>query len=232
MISKFNNIDKNTSFDDELIKLNHIMKKLLVFAVLASFGLVATAQEENIRFGAKAGVNFASLGGDIEDVDGKTGFHVGAVVEIPLSDKFAFAPELLFSTQGAKSEDSFDFGGFTFTEEETTKLNYLNIPLMAKYYVAQGLSLQAGPQIGLLLSADSELEVSGGGESESEEVDIKDELKGVDFGLNFGAGYQLDMGLFFDARYNLGLSNINDEGEGEDFKIKNNVIQISVGYKF
>ncbi|WP_271767742.1 porin family protein [Aquimarina algiphila] len=197
------------------------MKKLMLFAVLASLSLVATAQEESIRFGAKAGVNFANISGDGTDgVDGRTGFHIGALVEIPISEKFAFQPELLYSSQGAK----LDIGNL----ETTTKINYINIPLMAKYYVAQGFSLQAGPQIGFLTSAKAKVE----GPGVDEDNDIDDAIKGIDFGLNFGLGYQLDMGLFFDGRYNLGLSNINDTESSDDVKQKNSVIQLSVGYKF
>ncbi len=218
------------------------MKKLLLFVVLASLGLVSNAQEEGIRFGAKAGVNFANISGDeTDDVDGKTGFHVGAVVEIPLSDKFAFQPELVYSTQGAKSEFTEDLGGGildlgTTTFEYSTKLNYLNIPLMAKFYPVQGFSIQAGPQIGFLLSGKEKVESSGTALGVSTSASAEEDLEntnGIDFGLNFGLGYQLDMGLFFDGRYNLGLSNIWDiENEEGDFKQQNNVIQLSVGFKF
>ena len=150
------------------------MKKLLVFAVLASFSLVATAQEENIRFGAKAGVNFASINGDeTNGVDGRTGFHIGAVAEIPISDKFAFAPELLYSTQGAKVDFREEFFGSVFSQESTTKLDYLNLPLMAKFYVAEGLSIQAGPQIGFLLSAKSDGETNSNGDVTEFDEDVK-----------------------------------------------------------
>lgn len=204
------------------------MKKTLLIIALALGTVVSTqAQEDEIRFGAKAGLNLATITGDgTDELSTRTSFHVGALVEIPISDKFAFQPELLFSNQGAK----FEFNGATFTDESTIKLSYLNLPLMAKFYVAEGFSIQAGPQIGLLLSAKDEGEDSIDGEYED---DIKDELKGIDFGLNFGLGYQLDMGLFFDARYNLGLTDIADErANDDDWSNQNGVFQISVGYKF
>ena len=200
------------------------MKKLCVIAVIAIFSF-ASVNAQNIRFGAKAGVNLASINGDeTDDFDMRTSFHVGAVVEIPLSDKFSVQPELLYSSQGAESKFSED----DFTFEEKLKLDYLNIPIMMKYYVIEGLSLEAGPQIGILLAAKAEFEVEG----ESEEEDIKEFMKDFDFGLNFGAGYQLENGLNFSARYNLGLSNINDQEESDDFKIHNGVIQVSVGFFF
>ena len=206
------------------------MKKLLITLLAFTSFSYMNAQEDGIRFGAKAGLNIANLTGDgADEVDSKTGFHIGGVVEIPISEAFAIQPELLFSSQGAKSEFSDEFRN----AESTQTLNYINIPIMAKYYVTKGLSLQAGPQIGILVSSNFESEGSFDNGSEIESFEIEDDstdgISTIDFGLNFGAGYQLDAGLFFDARYNLGLSNINDEGDAE---IQNGVFQISVGYKF
>ncbi len=196
------------------------MKKILAFIAIAFIGFSMNAQEESIRFGAKAGVNFNNVKGDNEGTDNRTGFHIGGLVEIPISEKFAFQPELLYSSQGTQVDED-DF-------ESKTKLDYLNIPLMAKFYAAKGFSIQAGPQIGFLLSANSE----GTDLGQPFDDDIKDQLSSVDFGLNFGAGYQLDMGLFFEGRYNLGLSNIFDEDVIGDDSVQNSVFQVSVGYKF
>lgn len=196
------------------------MKKTLLIIALA-LGIVVTtpAQEDGIRFGAKAGINLASVSGDdTDDLDGRTSLHIGALVEIPINDKFAFQPELLYSAQGSTA----DVAG----TDVTTAIDYINIPLMGKYYVAEGFSIQAGPQIGFLASANAKAD--GG-----DDVDIKDQVKGIDFGVNFGLGYQLDMGLFFDGRYNLGLTDIADErADGDDGSNQNAVIQFSVGYKF
>lgn len=175
-----------------------------------------------VRFGAKAGVNFSDITGDMTDsFVGLTSFHIGAVAEIPICESFAIQPELIYSRQGSDWEDSFE--GMTF--EGTITADFLNIPVMAKYFVVEGLSIEAGPQIGILLKAEEEFD--------GEELDIKDSVKGIDFGLNFGLGYQLDNGLNFAARYNLGLTDLNDDPEflgNSDYK--NSVIQISVGYFF
>ena len=53
----------------------------------------------------------------------------------------------------------------------------------------------------------------------------------IDFGVDFGIGYKLEGGLNFGARYNLGLTDINDEYE-EGGTYKNGVFQISLGYFF
>ena len=190
------------------------MKKLMLLAAVAVFGLSSVDAQE-VKFGAKAGVNFASIGGD--ETDGqksRTAFHVGGVAEIGISDKFFVQPELLYSSVGTK----FDEGDGEF------KLDYISIPVMAKYMVADGFALEAGPQFSLLMSAKAE----GGGES----VDVKDFVKGLDLGVGVGASYRMETGLNFGLRYALGLSNINDGEGSDDFKNQNNVFQFSVGYFF
>src|SRR5690606_41337089 len=97
-------------------------------------------------------------------------------------------------------------------------------PVMAKVYVTEGFNVHAGPYAGFLLGAKAK--------AGDEDEDIKEEYKGLDFGIGFGAGYELESGLNFGARYNLGLANIGETEEGDDSKITNQVIQISVGFNF
>ncbi|WP_291858753.1 porin family protein [Marinilabilia sp.] len=196
------------------------MKKVLFFVAVMLLS-VSTASIAQAKFGLKAGVNIANAtGDDVEDADSRLAPFFGAFVNLGLGEKLAFQPELLYSMKGIKNTSS--IMGVDF--DQTTKLNYLDIPLMLKYNIAGGLNLQAGPQVSLLLSAENEYE--GGGESETE--DIKEYLKGSDFGFNVGAGY--DFGpLGVDVRYNIGLSNISDEEDGD---IKNSVIQVGLSYSF
>jgi len=184
------------------------MKKTILIATLIIASLTnANAQEFNL--GAKAGINFSTITGDnTSDVNSITEFQsFGLVGEIMFSEKFSFQPELMYSKQG------FDIDG------DLVSLNYLNLLYMGKYYVAKGLSLEAGPQIGYLLSA------------EQEDTDVEDNFNRFDFGVNFGVGYKLDNGLNFGARYNLGLANINDM-DGIDDKNRNGVFQVYVGFFF
>lgn len=183
------------------------MKKILLLTVFTVLGFT-TVNAQEIEFGVKGGLNFANISGDnTKDIGTVTAFNFGVVSEIHISEKFSFQPELLFSGQGYSPGD------------DTVALNYLNIPLMGKYYLTKGLSLEAGPQLGFLLSA------------KNEKINVKDSFKTFDFGVNVGLGYKLDNGLNFGARYNLGLTNINDL-DNSSFKNKNGVIQVSVGYFF
>ena len=183
------------------------MKKILLLAVITVLGF-ANVNAQEIKFGAKGGLNFATISGDnTKDVDLVTSFNFGVLSEIPISDKFSFQPELMYSGQGYSFNDN------------TIALSYLNVPLMGKYYVTKGLSVEAGPQIGFLLAA------------KNEKTDVKDSFNTVDFGVNSGLGYKLDNGLNFGLRYNLGLTDINNV-EGYSGKNKNGVFQLSVGYFF
>lgn len=215
------------------------MKKILLSAItVIAFGTVAQAQE--ISLGAKAGVNFSNFGGDeVGDSSARTGFHVGLVSEFKLTETFAIAPELLFSQQGSQTEDKYDFGGAEIVEENKQTLNYVNIPIAAKYYITEGLSIHAGPQVGFLVSANSKYDVraTAGGVTteESGELDNKDLYESIDFSVFGGIGYELPMGVFFQARYTTGLSSVNKDSEGTDsmdIKTTNNVFSLSVGYKF
>ena len=188
------------------------MKKVLLVTLLSVFGLT-NVNAQGIQFGLKAGLNFATINGNnIGNSDGVTSFNFGAMVEIPISEKFSFQPELLFSGQGYSTGSGSD---------DLVALNYLNIPLMGKYYLTKRFSVEAGPQIGFLLSANEQ----------SLDINVKDSFKTIDFGVNLGLGYKLDNGINFGARYNLGISDINNVDNATN-KIKNGVFQVSVGYFF
>ncbi len=188
------------------------MKKIiLTAAAIFAFGL-ANAQE--VKFGIKAGLNLSNVTGDVDGASTKVGFQAGGLVEIKVSDKFAVQPELLYSLQGAKVDEE--------GTEVDFNLSYLNIPVMAKYLVSDKFSLEAGPQVGFLMSAKAK--------AEGASVDVKDAFESIDFGLNIGAGYDATENINIGVRYGFGLSNIAKDSEGE--KIKNSNIAIAVAYKF
>jgi len=196
------------------------MKKItLLLVTVFTFGFVNAQDKEDMSFGVKAGLNISSLSNIDEDgvnKDPLIGFHVGFFGEFMISDKFAIQPELLYSSQGVK----FDSEG----EKAEIKLDYINIPIMAKYYVADAFSLELGPQIGFLVSSDLE----SGGVS----VDLKDETKSIDVSLGFGASYNFAENFMFGARYNLGLTRVQEDLSPGESESKNSVFQISLGYKF
>jgi hypothetical protein len=186
------------------------MKKFSILITALIISALAYAQPS---IGLKGGLNLANVSGDIEDNSMRTAFHVGAYATIKFGDKFGFQPEILYNSVGTKFKDP-DFG------DADLVMNYISVPLMLNYYINDMIALQAGPQISLLSSAD--LKFDGGS------IDYKDFVKGNDMGLNFGA--MLNFGkLNATARYCLGLTDIDDTGSSD--KVKNGVIQISLGFR-
>lgn len=192
------------------------MKKslIVIFAISITAFTYAqkTKQDEGIKLGIKGGLNVTNLMGDVKDVAIRTSIHAGLVAEIIVSDKFSVQPELLYSGQGATVTS--DGGG-------RIKLDYITLPVLAKFPIAKSLSLEAGPQVGFLISGkyktnDSNEKIEG--------------LKTIDFGLDAGLEYELNNGVFFQARYNIGLT---DTGlAGDNNRASNSVIQFSIGKQF
>ena len=194
------------------------MKKILLF--IAVVGLTfATAQSQEIRLGAKAGLNVATLGGSstgLGSLGARTSFHLGALAEIPLMGKFALQPEILYSSEG--SDWSFGYSG-----SSDIKLDYIRVPVLAKYYIIEGLSAELGPSFGVLVSA-----------KQGDFDDAKDRFNSFDAAIAVGATYRLDMGVFFSLRYNKGLLNVWDYKDlnNRSYKGQSNVFQVSAGYSF
>lgn len=212
------------------------MKKsmLLISALFLSVTLMA--QTDKVKLGVKAGLNLSSLSFDESELNSsnKTGFTAGVMVEIPLTKNFSLQPELLYSQQGSKSS-FFDSDVTNSQYKSTITLNYLNIPVMLKYYVLKGLSLQAGPQIGILLKANNKYQDNFLGYDNHESFDLKDYSTGVDTAVNFGLGYQFKDRFYTDLRYTISYSNVFKEGDANHFinnDMKNRVFQITIGYFF
>jgi opacity protein-like surface antigen len=203
------------------------MKSLKIFATAIIFtsALTASAQAEadntedkSVSFGVKGGVNFSSMTGeDIDNPDSRTSFHVGALVEIPVSDMFSVQAEAMYSGKGF----DFEYEG-TDGDNAELQLDYIDVPVLAKIYVTKGLSIEAGPQISFLINE----ELDSNPNSDSGDVDL-DSAESVDFGLAGGLSFQTDMGIFATGRYSYGLSEIY-----KDVDVHNTNFQIGIGYKF
>ena len=193
------------------------MKRILFFIIVSS-SLTISAQnskkDEGIVFGLKGGLNVSNFIGDINNNTFRTSVHIGIFSEIMISDKFSLQPELLYSGQG--------FSGRALPGFSRSKYDYINFPVLAKIYVAKKISIEAGPQLGFLVSAKEK--------TDNDNVSISNQ-KTVDFSLNLGLAYDLKNGIFFQTRYNLGLSNINSGANANAVKYTNSVIQLSVGIK-
>lgn len=205
------------------------MKKILSFAVLVAISLHVNAQNR-VNFGVKAGANFSTLS-NLSKSEMLPGFYVGAVSEIKFTEKFSFQPELVYSSQGAKNVYSETIANVTASHHNHDKLAYVNVPLLAKYFVTKSLSVELGPQLGFLFKATNKDEITIGGTKTNQDKDFKNEVNTFDFGVAAGLSYDVSNGFFIGARYNFGLANVGKTNQYYS-QSKNGVTQLGVGYKF
>jgi len=199
------------------------MKKSVLFIAMMLMTTTFISAQEYVYFGVKGGVNFSSFTGDgfdaFDDPEGRTAFHLGLLAEIPVGERFSIQPEVLYSAQGYDILSREDANDVEF------QLDYITVPILAKFYLFDRFSLEAGPQIGFLVN--DEIDTNPTGDGGDIEMD-SDMFKTVEFGVGLGASYKIS-NFFVSGRYNLGLTDIYDL-EGVD--AKNSVIQAGVGIMF
>ena len=237
------------------------MKKIFIIAAMAVAG-ISTANAQEFKVGAKAGFLMSNVSVDSSsDIEAgklitsklntafRPGFHFGAFIEYGFNEKIWVEAGVDYAFQGAKLKSveatviNVSDGSLFASKKANIKNGWLktqqfNIPLWVKYDIS-GFRPKVGVNLGFLSKAKTNLEIEGA--LPEENIIINKSLtpdKKFDFGLGFGAEYNLPMGLFFDATFNLGLTKLsnkekNDDGTySEGGKFKNRVIQIGVGYKF
>lgn len=191
------------------------MKKLFLAVVAMMISAATFAQNEvgQLTIQPKVGVNIANIT-DADDADPRIGLAAGAEFEYGLTDNIGLSAGVLYSMQGVKT--------IIVDDDCTSKLDYLNVPILANFYVAKGFAVKLGVQPGFKLSSKAKFKGSGG----SKEVEVEDGVKSVDLSIPVGLSYQYQ-NIVFDARYNWGVTKIVD-----DVDSKHSVFQITVGYKF
>ena len=187
--------------------------------LLATVAMTASAQNtlrDNGTFTLqpKVGLGIGVLSGEWKTASGvdnksRVGFVAGVEGEYYATKWLGIAAGLNYAQQGWK----FKGNGI----DQTTKLDYLNIPVTADFYVAKGLALKTGLQFGILMNA------------KLEDSDIKDACEKLNLSIPLGISYEIS-NVILDLRYNLGLTKTNKPDNGS--KARSDLFQITVGYKF
>lgn len=186
-------------------------------SVLMACVLFAQAAMAQLHFGVKGGANLTKIEGKSFSEEFRTGYNLGGFAEIGFG-KLSIQPEVLFNQVKSSVDTSFRQvyqGASDFSSYKDVKLNYLSIPILLDYKLAPFLSLQAGPQFGILINQHQNLMENG-----------KDAFKNGDFSLLGGAQLHISK-IRVSGRYFVGLANINDLGNQN--KWKNQGWQLSVG---
>jgi hypothetical protein len=201
---------------------------VLLVALVLTAGVSSASAQTGASFGVKAGVNFANLdfsGGDDVDFsfDQRMGLVAGLFAVVPMTETFGFQIEGLYSQKGAKADEG-DF-------ENRLELDWFEVPVLARYTIPSSTNtsfhLFAGPSFAFKVRARSIFEFE---DEEEEDQDIDDDIRGLDFGLVFGAG--VEIGKFvLDGRYTHGLNDINDTDD-EIIEFKSRVFSIMAGFRF
>lgn len=197
------------------------MKK--TFLIVATFfGIAAASAQTNnsgIEFGARGGVNFATIANEnssFDSPDKRTSFYAGLVAEMPLQERFSLQGEVFYSGQG------FDAGNSVNDYKTEYQVDYIQVPLLAKFYIVEGLSIAAGPQFGFKVNEEIDYEPTNDG------GDINtNSLKTFDFQGTAGLEYKFNNGLFLQGRYAYGFSDLI-----EDNSIHTSVFSAGLGYMF
>lgn len=199
------------------------MKKSILIIALVLFGTTTMSAQEKWNFGVKGGVNFATITGDgFDSPDSRTSFNAGLLAEIPIADRFSIQPEVLYSGQGFDAEEIDQDNVFDNDDNVEYQVDYISVPLLAKFYLVDGLSIQAGPSFNFKVNEELDYEPnSDGGDFDG------DRFEDFDFGGAAGLEYKFNNGFFIQGRYTYGFSKMIDD---ED--VHNSVFQAGVGFMF
>ena len=189
--------------------------KIYVLIAFVFFAQTAMAQ---INFGIKGGLNLTKIHDKAFKDEFRYGYHVGGFAEIGLGKKFGIQPEVLFNQYETKVDTSLVNIWNPLKTDQDAKLNYLSIPILINYKLANIITLQAGPQVGVLISQDKNLLENG-----------QEAFKTGDFSLLGGATINISK-LRFTGRYFVGLNDIGDVGNQNEWK--NQGWQLSLGLAF
>ena len=211
-----------------MCRSDYPLEEILLIIMCVSFNSQA---QKHASFGIKAGFNssnFRATGLEAAVFKTINSFHLGGLVQIPLTQQFYIQPELLYSEQGTQYQttyDADDVGGI----KDKWYLNYMNVPLLLQYRLKHGFGLETGPQVGFLLNAKRKDVYN---DYSNYEQEITEQLNDIDFSWVFNSTYQTKFGFGIYVRYNLGLSEINDGIFISSTSLKNKVFQLGLFYVF
>lgn len=188
-------------------------KLFSLFAVL----LFSQAMMAQFHLGIKGGANITKVHGKSFKDEFRYGYHAGGFAEIRLNNKLVLQPEVLFNQYATKLDSNYkNVYQNVFGSQINIKLNYISIPILINYkLIGSFVSLQAGPQFGVLVDQNKTLLQNGA-----------NAFKNGDFSML--GGVQVKVGAIrINGRYAIGLNDISDISD--DNKWKSQGFQVSVG---
>lgn len=165
------------------------------------------------------------------------GFFIGADMEYQATNWLGLSAGINFSQAGSGWEDftAKMEGAKATIKDIKIQTGYFNIPVTANFYVWKGLAIRTGLQFGFLTSAKfkgkTEIKAGNTTTTSDEDLDVKDGFKSFDLSVPVGLSYEFGNHLVIDARYNIGVTKVNEETYGNGKDSRNGVFVLSLGYK-
>ncbi|CDN75839.1 PorT family protein [Elizabethkingia anophelis] len=201
--------------------------------VLGTMAFAQTTNNGGIRFGIKGGGNLSRITeGNFSDTEHKFGFNGGVFMNVPMSDKFNFQPEVIYNYMGSKSTGKNDQNQDVKHE---TNLGYISVPLMVQFNVTPKFYVEAGPEFSYLVNANSKLKNGNQTITDNWNSKTLDDLKRFNAAGAIGLGYRITDNWGVNARYTTGFTKIgkNDTTVGQLFNdSRNENIQLGLSYTF
>lgn len=201
------------------------MKKIAIALMCMIMATGAAMAQKQFTFGPKIGVDYTHYWGKDVDHSGVLNYQAGLFMEYRFTDKFSIAPEAVFAAQGGKYT-WLDKGNVEVTT--TDHVNYINVPVMLKYYVTPALSIDFGPQVGFNIYSKYTNKYKVGDKEMKDTGDMKADTESIDFGVGLGLTYNIAKDVFVQGRYTMGMTKVFKDA-GND---KNGNAQIAIGYRF
>lgn len=188
-----------------------------MFTSFTAMLVSAQAWSDKFQIGARGGINFSTVASDdFDSPDGRTSFYAGLLAEAPLSERISIQPEVFYSGQGFDINDNPDGPDTEF------QLDYIQVPILLKVYLLDGLNIHGGPQFGFKVNEEIDVDpADDGGDFNS------DSINDFDMQLTAGAEYKFAESFFIQARYTYGFSEII-----EDTDVHNSVFAAGIGFMF
>jgi len=224
------------------------MKKMMMIAAMMVATLTANAQFEPGTWSIqpKAGFNISKIsnlpsiplnfvGNDEIKSTFRGGFVIGGEFEYQVAKNFSLAAGLTYSNQGSQWENyELKIAGKTYEAKDIQiELSYIDLPVVANVYLFKGFALKAGVQLGYLASAKFKATTKEENITTNYEVSGRSGLHKWDISIPVGASYEFQkVPIVIDARYNIGVSKLNEENIDGMKDARNHMVQVTVGYKF
>ena len=203
------------------------MKKTMIALVCMLMAAGTAMAQKTFTFGPKVGVDYTHWWGKNINDESALNYQAGVFMEYRMNNRFAIAPEVVFAAHNRPKMEWKDWidKDPAIDVITTYHTNYINIPVMFKYYATSSLSIDLGPQFGFKVYD----KYTDKWEEDGKKMKATQNMyhRNFDFGLGLGATYNFNERVFVQLRYTLGLIPLYKDGNA-----RNGNAQLSIGYRF